>query len=155
MELLEIYNKGHWAGEKGPLSYAIWKELFPPAVTVDPGLGQPNTKYNNHNEMDGPFTNNFTHDCAMVYDLLSTVFNNTDQYAIIKPYKTKCDGRGAWLAFTNHYLSEDNVGHMAGMAEKQLSTISYKGGSWSWNFDKFAINLSIFKIKQWYAPQYG
>ena len=28
---------------------------------------------------------------------------------------------------------------MTGMAEKQLSTISYKGESWSWNFNKFAI----------------
>jgi hypothetical protein len=28
---------------------------------------------------------------------------------------------------------------MAGMAEKQLSTISYKGESQNWNFDKFAI----------------
>ena len=161
MESLEIYIKGHRAGEKGPLSYVVRKELFPPAAAVDPGFGDIGTKYNNHDdemiarqriidasvatmdlkvhEKNGPFTDNFTRDRATVYDLLSALFNNTDAYAVIKPYKTKSDGRGAWLALTNHYLGEDNVGHMAGMAEKQLSTISYKGEGRNWNFDKFAI----------------
>ena len=60
-------------------------------------------------EKDGPLADNFTHDHATVYDLLSTVFDNTDAYAIFKPYKSKCDGYSAWLALTNHCLGKDNI----------------------------------------------
>ena len=41
-------HQGTPSGKERTAKLCAWKELFPPDVTADLGLGQPNTKYTNH-----------------------------------------------------------------------------------------------------------
>ena len=63
----------------------------------------------------------------------------TDAVAVIKPYKVKCDGRGAFLAVWDYYLGPNNVDHMANEAEKTLSSSRYHTKGRTFNFKKLVL----------------
>ncbi len=69
-------------------------------------------------EKSGPFVEDFFSDRKKVWDLLCSLLDLTDAVTVIKPFKAKCDGRGAFLAVWDHYLGPNNVDHMANEAEK-------------------------------------
>ena len=73
----------------------------------------------------GPFTKEYLSDRKRVWDLLCSVLSETDANTVIKPYKDKTDGRGAYLAVWDHYLGPNNVDYMANKAEKTLATSRY------------------------------
>jgi len=45
----------------------------------------------------GPFIEEYLYDRKRVWDLLSSLLGETDASAVIKPFKDKCNGRGAYL----------------------------------------------------------
>ncbi len=162
MESLAQYIRGHRGVLKGPLSYVTRRDLFPMNAVTDPGYNTAGSKYNDHDdeiiawqrivdasaatlslkvhEKDGPFTDNFLLDRTRVFELLSSILCETDAWTVIKPFRIKRDGRGAWLMLWDHYLGENNVDHMAMEAEKALTTCTYKGESRNWNFEKYSIS---------------
>ena len=68
----------------------------------------------------GPFVEEFISDRKKVWYLLCSLLDLTDAVTVIKPYKAKCDGRGAFLVVWDHYLGPNFVDHMANKAEKVL-----------------------------------
>ena len=161
MENLEQYFRQHRGVDGGPLNYCIRRDLFPEAAAGDPTYNTADSKYNNHDdeiigrhrivdassatgtlqshEKNGPFVDVFLTDRTRVWELLSEIMNETDAATVIKAFKNKQDGRGAWLALWNHYLGEHNVDHMAAEAEKTLVTTSYTSEGRNWTFDKYAL----------------
>ena len=63
----------------------------------------------------------------------------TDAVTVIKPFKAKCDGRGAFLEVWDHYLGPNNVDHMANEAEKTLSSSRYHTEGRTFNFEKLVL----------------
>jgi hypothetical protein len=74
-------------------------------------------------EKSGPFVEEFVSNRKKVWDLLCSLLDLTDAVTVIKPFKAKCDGRGAFLSVWDHYLGPNNMDHMANEAEKTLSSI--------------------------------
>ena len=60
---------------------------------------------------------------------------------MIKTFKAKCNGRGAWLALWSYYLGPNNLDHMASEAEKSLASVHYNGESRNFTFDKFLMHM--------------
>ena len=109
-------------------------DLFPPAAAKDPPMGAADSIHMSHdNEVvarhwifdqafdkttliqhkkRGPFTEEYLLDRKRVWDLLSSLLGESDASEVIKPFKDKCDGRGAYFAVWNHYLGPNNVDHM-------------------------------------------
>jgi hypothetical protein len=126
-------------------------KLFPPAAADDPTVGAADSIYMSHDdevvarhkiidlnaatttsllhETSGPFVEEFPSNCKKVWDLLCSLLQETDAVTVIKPFKAKCDGCGAFLAVWDHYLGPNNVDHMANEAEKTLSTSWYHAES--------------------------
>ena len=57
-------------------------------------------------EKSGPFTEEYLSDCKRVWDLLCSVLSETDANTVIKPYKDKTDGHGAYLVPNNRYVPD-------------------------------------------------
>ena len=163
MDAVDQYIKGHRGVDGSSLGYITRKtsKLFPPPAADDPTMGDVDSVYMSHDdevvarhriidlpsvtttlllhEKSGPFTEEFMSDRKKVWDLLCSLFQDTDAVTVIKPYKIKCDGRGAFLAIWDHYLGPNNVDHMANEAEKTLSTSRYHAESRTFNFEKLVL----------------
>jgi len=145
MDSLDQWVRGHCGVDNSSLGYVIRK---PEDLSADdPPMGAADSIHMSHDdevverhwivnqasatrtlkqqEKSGPFTENYLSDRKRVWDLLSSLLGETDTSAIIKPFKDKCDGRGAFLAVWDHYLGPNNVDHMANEAEKILATSRY------------------------------
>jgi hypothetical protein len=163
MDVLDQWVRGHRGVDGSSLGYVIRKStnLFPPAAADDPPMGAGESTYMSHDdevvarhrivnqasatrtlvqhEKSGPFTEEYLSDRKRVWDLLSSLLGETDANAVIKPYKDKCDGRGAYLAIWNHYLGPNNVDHMANEAEKILATSRYHAETRTYTFEKLVL----------------
>ena len=163
MDAVDQYIKGHRGVDGSSLGYVTRKssKLFPPAAVDDPKMGTANSVYMSHDdevvarhriidlpsatptlllhEKSGPFMEEFLSERKRVWDLLCSLLQDTDAVTVIKPYKVKCDGRGAFLAVWNHYLGPNNVDHMANEAEKTLSTSRYHTEGRTFNFEKLVL----------------
>ncbi len=149
MESLDQWVRGHCGVDDSLLGYVIRKpeNLFPPAAANDPPMRAVGSTHMSHDnevvarhrivnqasatrtleqhEKSGPFTEIYLSDRKRGWDLLSSLLGETDASAVIKPFKGKCNGRGAFLALWDHYLGPNNVDHMANEAEKTLATSRY------------------------------
>ena len=163
MELLDQWVKGHRGVHGSSLGYVFRRaeNLFPPAAADDPPTGDADSVYESHDEeviarhriinqasatrtlkqheKSGPFTEEYLSDRKRVWDLLCSVLSETDANTVIKPYKDKTDGRGAYLAVWDHYLGPNNVDHMANEAEKTLATSRYHAETRTFTFEKLVL----------------
>jgi hypothetical protein len=163
MELLDQWVKGHRGVDGSSLGYVFRRDenLFPPAAADDPPTGDADSVYESHDEeviarhriinqasatrtlkqheKSGPFTEEYLSDRKRVWDLLSSVLSETDANTVIKPYKDKTDGRGAYLAVWDHYLGPNNVDHMANKAEKTLVTSRYHAKTRTFTFERLVL----------------
>ena len=163
MEALDQWTRGHRGVDGILLGYVARKpsELFPPAAADDPPMGAAGSIYMSHdNEVvarhriinqasatmtlighkkRGPFTEEYLLDRKRVWDLLSSLLGENNASAVIKPFKDKCDGRGAYLTVWNHYLGPNNLDHMANEAEKTLATSRYHAETKTFTFEKLVL----------------
>ena len=163
MDAIEQWIKGHRGVDGSLLGYVTRKavNLFPEAAATDPAMGDANSTYMSHDdevvarhqiidqvaamrtlaqhEKSGPFVEEFVSDRKKVWDLLCSLLDLTDAVTVIKPFKAKCDGRGAFLAVWDHYLGPNNVDHMANEAEKTLSSSRYHTEGQTFNFEKLVL----------------
>jgi hypothetical protein len=75
-------------------------------------------------------------DNRKAYNLIHSLFHNTEHWIYIKPFQRTKDGRGAYQAIWNHCLGPNNIDHMATEAERSLDTTNYTGEKRRWNFEK-------------------
>jgi hypothetical protein len=163
MDSLEQWVRGHRGVDGSSLGYVTRKpeNLFPSAAANDPPTGAADSIHMSHDnevvarhriinqasatrtlkqhEKSGPFTEEYLSDRKRVWDLLSSVLSETDANTVIKPYKDKTDGRGAYLAVWDHYLGPNNVDHMANEAEKTLATSRYHAETRTFTFEKLVL----------------
>jgi hypothetical protein len=135
--------------------------LFPELAATDPEMGDADSTYMSNDdeviarhqiinqpaamrtlaqhEKSGPFVEEFISNRKKVWELLYSLLDLTDAVTVIKPFKAKCDGRGAFLAVWDHYLGPNNVDHMANEAEKTLSSSRYHTEGRTFNFEKLVL----------------
>ena len=58
-------------------------------------------------------------------------------WTYVCPTQHTCNGRLAYRALKNHYLSPNNMNHQANEAEAKLKDSSYHGEKHRWNFEKY------------------
>ena len=124
----------------------------------DPTMGAVRSKYTTHDqelikcgaiidltrvpstnqEKDGPFTDTYLSDRMKLQRFGASLFKNTEAWSYYKVEKKNKNSRVGFKSVLNHYLSPNNVDHIAASAEKLLATSSYQGEKRSWNFEKFA-----------------
>ncbi len=164
-ETIEEYLRAFRGVEKSSLGYVTRDNLFPPDTADDPVWSAAGSRYDNiddemiarmkiidldvpglavtmdHYEENGPFADCFVKDRSRVWDLLVAIFSSTEAWTVIKTFKSKRNGRAAWLALWSFYLGPNNLDHMASEAEKSLTTTHYNGESRNFTFDKFAMHM--------------
>ena len=164
-ETIEEHLRAFRGVEKSSLGYVTRDDLFPPATAIDPEWGELGSRYDNiddeliarmriidldvpnvavtmdHYEENGPFADCFVKDRSRVWDILVAIFSATEAWTVIKTFKSKRNGRAAWLALWSFYLGPNNLDHMASEAEKSLTTTHYNGESRNFTFDKFAMHM--------------
>jgi hypothetical protein len=163
MESLDQWVRGHCGVDDSLLGYVTRKpeNLFPPAAADDPPMGAADSTHMSHDDEvvarhrivnqasatrtlkqhknSGLFTEIYLSDRKRVWDLLSSLLGETDASAVIKPFKDKCNGRGAFLALWDHYLDPNNVDHMANKAEKSLATSRYHAKTRTFTFERLVL----------------
>jgi hypothetical protein len=126
LESINDYIDGYLGVTGAPLSYVIRME---PAI--QPGADDPEANYDTeHEQMVArmPHTDGenpaawYVTDNRKTYDLIHTLFHDTEHWIYIKPFQRTKDGGGAYQAIWNHYLGPNNIDHMATEAEKSLDT---------------------------------
>jgi hypothetical protein len=138
-EHLALYN-----GQNArPLSYVIRDEVTPPDDEEDPVFGEPETVYASlRDEVAARADHNaaqFRIDNARVFELLNdAVTEHKHVKTWIKPFATKRDGRGAWIAFKAHYRGSSEMEAIETAAEHRLETTIYRGEKPRYNFEKHA-----------------
>ena len=79
----------------------------------------------------------FTTDNAKVWDLLSMLLRESEGWTYIKGCQRSHDGRKAFWLLNDHYLGPNTIDNQAAAAEKALITLTYKGESRRWNFERY------------------
>jgi len=75
-----------------------------------------------------------------VWDIMAKITRDHACWTYVKPAQRNRDGRAAYKALYDHFLSPNNVDNMAAEAETTLKSTSYNGEQRRWNFEKF-VNL--------------
>ena len=152
--------------EKSSLGYVIREDMiFRPAAIIDPAWGTVGSRYDSiddkliarmriidtdlqnpmisadHYKVNGPFADSYVKDRSHVWDLLVAIFSATETWTVIKTFKAKRNGCGAWLALWSYYLGPNNLDHMASEAEKSLASVHYNGESRNFTFNKFTMHM--------------
>ena len=81
----------------------------------------------NATEKDGPFADTFIGDRGKVWDIIYQLIYVTDAWPPVNVFRKKCDGRKAMLAFYDHFLGTNNVGHLQKQADMNLQNLTYSG----------------------------
>jgi hypothetical protein len=75
----------------------------------------------------------------MVLDNLADMFCDTLSWMYIKDFVQPRDGRSAYWALVNQYLSPNNVNNLSAALEKALAMISFNREGCHWNFEKYVM----------------
>lgn len=153
MESIEEHLRQFWGLNGTPLSYVIRKSLWPTAkgdnpasgyATLDeemilraPILGTGTVRGAVNQESNGPFADSYITDRALAWDKLALLFHNHESWTYAKPARKQRNGCWAYKAVFDHYLGPNNVDHLAGKAKRRLVSLTYKGKSRNWTFEKF------------------
>jgi hypothetical protein len=130
--------------EKSSLGYVIREDIFRPAAIIDSAWDTAGSRYDSindkmiarmriidadlqnpaisidHYKVNGLFADSYVKDRSRVWDLLVAIFSATEAWTVIKTFKVKRNGRGAWLALWLYYLGPNNHDHMASEAKKSF-----------------------------------
>jgi hypothetical protein len=128
-----------------PLSYVIREVVIVPAAATDPPFGEVGSSYVSlrdeiaaRAEHDAP---QYRVDNARVYDLLNAaITEHKNVKTWIKPYAPTRDGRGAWIAFKQHYRGSSEVEAIEEAAENRLDSLKYRGEKPRYNFETHVSN---------------
>eukprot|EP00934_Nitzschia_sp_Nitz4_P008127 Nitzschia sp. Nitz4//scaffold260_size33533//228//6137//NITZ4_007876-RA/size33533-snap-gene-0.41-mRNA-1//-1//CDS//3329544674//8117//frame0 len=139
-EAISDYLRMHIGIGGVPLAYVIRENV---EATQDPVDGWDTFQIEMENR--APITDpvrggrhaNFLLDNQKVWDILSKIVTDTECWTYAKKYRTKKDGRAAYLALYKHYLGENNRDTMADKAEAKLASLTYDGEKKRWNWEKF------------------
>ena len=141
MEGIEEWLRRYIGVTGVPLSYVIRKE-----PNVRPTAQDPPGNYESHIEemiarspirTGGTYNPYFVTDNKKVWDLLCSILRDHECWSYIKGYQRTHDGRRAFESLFNHYLGPNTIDNQAAEAEKTLLSLTYKGESKRWNFEKY------------------
>ena len=138
-------------GEKMiPLAYVIRDEVEVPDSADDPATNYESattemirraphgTEVNNDWVLDPVYVANR----EKVWDIIAQITRDQPCWTYVKPAQHSRDGRAAYQGLYNHFLGPNNVDNMASKAKKMLESMTYKGESRRWNFERY-VNLQM------------
>ena len=88
-------------------------------------------------EAQGPFDQHFVVDSQAVYDILFSIFGNTEAWTYSKDFRKGKWGRKLWMKLQSHYLGANMIDHMAAGMEATLRALTYRKATKNFNWNKF------------------
>ena len=85
----------------------------------------------------GEFLHAYLSDRAKVWNKFKTLFENKDDFTIIRPAMKTRDGRLAYTNLLEHHLGQNRVNTLSAEAERQLQVTHYHGDKRTFTFDKY------------------
>ena len=79
----------------------------------------------------------FPADNVTVWEKISTLTHSHECWTYVRPAQRTRNGRMAYRALKNHYLSPNNTNHQTNKAEAKLKDSSHHGKKHHWNFEKY------------------
>ena len=86
----------------------------------------------------GPFTDSFITERLLIWDKTVAIFQGSDTWTYLNPYKNHRYGRLGFRIIYNNHLGHSNIYQMADGAEKKLDQCSYNGEKRNCTFDKYS-----------------
>jgi hypothetical protein len=135
-KIIDLYN-----GQNGrPLSYVLRDAEEVPAEADDPAFGEFASSYGSLRDEIAAradhTTPQFQVDNAKVFELLNDAIGSHKHVKTwIKAFTKARDGRGAWIAFKDHFRGSNEIEAIEAAAENALTTGHYTGEKPRYNFE--------------------
>ena len=122
-----------------PILYVIREDPGLPAE--DPGFGMPDfhAELMTRGRHDGAY---WTSSNQAVWRLMRHICHGTNAWPFVSRFERAMNGRGAFLAFSQHYMGADIQHGIRSKAADILQNAKFTGDSKNFTFDKFSARLT-------------
>ena len=122
-----------------PILYVIREDAALPAD--DPGFGMPdfNTEVMTRGRLNGVFWRSSN---RTVWIMMRHICHGTHAWPFVSQFESTANGRRAYLAFAQHYMSTDIQHGIRTKANDILQNSKFTGESKNFTFDKFSARLT-------------